>query len=235
MADRYFGSVYLGGRVTREQFNECVELLECCTWEGTDEDGLTLFQECRADDFDPIVEYCENNQIPLSIHWEGLSGEDSQVSYFVGGTRKHYTANARGDVVVDLQDLLKHPSMSVEDYVASLEIPEFPDFEIIDECVFCGLQCTPESGCDAYISNGGSAKGNHPAIEANIRKTISRMQSQGTVGASIACLRLNTPTTGVNIPTEEYEEAFKELAENIAKECRFDLLNDGTWASIMLD
>ena len=56
------------------------------------------------------------------------------------------------------------------------------------------------------------------AIASNIKATITKMRRQGTVGASMACLKQCTPTTGVYGFSEAgYNRAFQEVALVVAK------------------
>lgn len=70
------------------------------------------------------------------------------------------------------------------------------------------------------------------AIDRNVRLTILRMKRQGTVGASVDYLRLNAPTKGVDVHPSQYNSMFAEIAVKIAKQLKFDILDDGTWAAI---
>jgi len=65
---------------------------------------------------------------------------------------------------------------------------------------------------------------NTKPIEQNIDATIKRMKREGTIGASLACLRQNTPTRGVDIPVPLYRDVFDQLAVELAKKHNFKLL-----------
>ena len=60
-------------------------------------------------------------------------------------------------------------------------------------------------------------------LEKNIRQTIDKMKNDGTVGASVACLKQCTPTTGVTMSVLKYHSEFPKVAKTIATKMKFDL------------
>jgi hypothetical protein len=60
------------------------------------------------------------------------------------------------------------------------------------------------------------------------------MKRQGTIGASIDCLRQNTTTKGVDVHPSLYNAMFADIAKKVAKQLKFSILDDGTWAEVDL-
>jgi hypothetical protein len=132
MSDRYYGTVYLGGKVTQEQFARCEELMEFCLDSDLGEDGSGAFIECEASDFNDVAEYCMSNQIALSLHWGASGDQDSYVDYWVDGTKKTFAAAGDGDIAVRLAELQEHPEMTIAEFIAKMDIPDFHAFEIVE-------------------------------------------------------------------------------------------------------
>lgn len=132
MADRFYGTVYLGGKITQEQFDRCEELLEECLDDCIGGDGSGAFVECTESDFQEIVEYCKSNSIALSLHWDAKWEQDSIVEYWVDGIYKQYFAAGDGDIAIRLGELQEHPEMTVAEFIAKMKIPDFPNFEFIE-------------------------------------------------------------------------------------------------------
>jgi hypothetical protein len=132
MADRFYGTVYLGGRLTQEQFDKCKELLEPCLDDELDDDGSGAFIECTCHDFDDIVDFCKSNGIALSLHWDAKWEQDSSVDYWVNGEYKQFFAAGDGDIAVRLAELQEHPEMTIAEFIAKMDIPDFPAFEIVE-------------------------------------------------------------------------------------------------------
>jgi hypothetical protein len=132
MADRFYGTVYLGGKVTQEQFDKCKELLESCLDDELGDDGSGAFIECTESDFVDVVAFCKSESIALSLHWEASHDQGSYVEYWIGGAYKFCDADIEGNIAVRLSDLKAHPEMTIAEFIAKMEIPEFPLFEIIE-------------------------------------------------------------------------------------------------------
>jgi hypothetical protein len=134
MADRFYGTVYLGGKLTQEQFKKCEELLEDCLEHGDElnEDGSASFSECTSSDFQGIVEYCTSNGIALSLHWDAKWEQEANVEYWMDGEYKQFFAAGDGDIAIRLAELQEHPDMTIAEFIAKMQIPEFPTFEIAD-------------------------------------------------------------------------------------------------------
>lgn len=135
MADRFYGTVYLGGKITQEQFNKCEELLEECLDDCIGGDGSGAFVECTESDFQEIVEYCKSNSIALSLHWEASGDQGSYVEYWIKGAYKFYVSDPDGSIAVRMSDLKAHPEMTIAEFIAKMEIPDFPVFEIVESSV----------------------------------------------------------------------------------------------------
>ena len=54
-------------------------------------------------------------------------------------------------------------------------------------------------------------------LEKSIKATITKARKEGTTGMSLACLKQNTPTTGLMCSVPMYHEAFRVAASNVAK------------------
>jgi hypothetical protein len=108
-------------------------LLEECLDDELGDDGSGFFIDCTEESFDGIVDYCKSNSIALCLHWDAKWEQESYVEYWVGGTYKAFFASGDGDVAVRLSQLLEHPSeMTIAEFVAKLEVPDFPLFEIVE-------------------------------------------------------------------------------------------------------
>ena len=57
-------------------------------------------------------------------------------------------------------------------------------------------------------------------LEKNIRAAISKAKKAGTCGMSLACLKANTPTTGLTCSVPVYLAAFDAAAAKVAKSVR---------------
>lgn len=128
MADRFSGSVYIGGEITKEQYEE-VSRLACeagCEHQDFELDGGNYFDECVSDDFRDLIDYCTKNNIALSIHWDAKWEYGASVEYWVDGRHRSYLATNGGDIVARVESMLQYPDMTIKDYVALLDIPEFP-------------------------------------------------------------------------------------------------------------
>ena len=155
--DRFSGTVLLGGKITEEQLADCETILEDID-SDLDTDGLAYFQECTQDDFLSLVEYCKAHGIALAIQWDAKWEYNAQVEYWIDGKYKKFPTDSNGNIVVRVCDLGKHrTSMTMYEYIMSLDIPELPEFSIVEPCEYCGGRCTDDDGCDAYISDGESA------------------------------------------------------------------------------
>lgn len=132
MADRFGGTVYLGGKITQEQFAKCKELLADCLDEEINDDGSSCFVECTTSDFVPVVEYCIAHNIALCLHWEAKYGENSNLEYWIDGNYKLFMADIDGDVAIRLPDLQDYPGMTIAEFIEKLDIPDFPNFELAE-------------------------------------------------------------------------------------------------------
>jgi hypothetical protein len=54
------------------------------------------------------------------------------VDYWVNGEYKQFFAAGDGDIAVRLAELEEHPEMTIAEFIAKMDIPEFPLFEIIE-------------------------------------------------------------------------------------------------------
>ena len=134
MADRFYGTVCLGGKLTQEQFKKCAELLDDCLESGDElnDDGSAAFSECTGSDFRGIVDYCTSNGIALSLHWDAKWEQEANVEYWVDGEYKQFFAAGDGDIAVRLAELKEHSDMTIAEFISKMQIPEFPILEIID-------------------------------------------------------------------------------------------------------
>ncbi len=134
MADRIGGTVYIGGKITQQQFDTCAELLEFVSGEVMDDDGSTSFAECGAEgeEFEEIIEYCKANKIALHIHWQPKWDLGGCIDSWVDGNFKAFHANASGEIMVPFSSLQEHSEKTVAEFLASLDVPDFPLLEIID-------------------------------------------------------------------------------------------------------
>ena len=132
MADRFAGNIQLGGNVSREQFVALTGLLDPLL-DYDLEDGQGEFSESTSSDFVDLVQYCEEQKIPLLIQWDGKYEYGAQCEYWVDGKYHQFDTDTSGSIVVRVEDLDAKSTMSIPEFIASLEIPEFPDFVVLDE------------------------------------------------------------------------------------------------------
>jgi hypothetical protein len=149
MADRFYGDIHIGGRVTREQFKVLCNLADpCLEMEGTiEEDGTASFQECTSEDFADLVTYCEEHKIPLMLQWDGKYEYGPFCEYWINGTYKQFDTDSNGRIVVTVEALHEQrAAMTINEFLASLELPEFPAFELVDAVVG-----TPDATVDTKL------------------------------------------------------------------------------------
>ncbi len=135
MADRFSGSIYVGGRITEKMFSDLEDLLNPLLEGELDYDGYGCFYDCTSSDFDEVIKHCNDNQIALMIQWDAKYEYDAYVTYYMNGKESSYRSNNGGDILVAVSDLEEHPCMFICDYIKKLEIPNFPNLEIIDAAV----------------------------------------------------------------------------------------------------
>lgn len=163
MADRFYGSVDIGGNVTEEHFDKLSEMLdELC--EDYGDCGSWNFAENAPNDFREVIDYCIEKKIALCITWEGKWEYDACADFWIDGKHQVFMTDHSGSIAVKLENMrqesIEVPQITLAQYISSLNIPDFPELQIIDSeevCEYCGNKCTDENGCDAHISEGGSA------------------------------------------------------------------------------
>lgn len=134
MADRFSGSFCIGGKVTRKQLRKLSSILDLSIGYDLSEDNTGgNFDECTASDFSDAIKFCQENDIAISVHWQSKYGEDSVMEIHAKGKSSTYLASIDGEICIRLSDLCEHEDVLIKDYIASLEIPEFPDLELIDD------------------------------------------------------------------------------------------------------
>ncbi len=132
MADRFSGTLALGGKVTEEQMDDIERLLdECIAMEYMAEDGSMFFNECVQDDFSSVIEYCQKNNIPVCLHWEPKYEFHGELEFWIDGKYRSYQSNADREIVVTLEHLEQDTSLTVAEFIAKLDVPEFPPFEVV--------------------------------------------------------------------------------------------------------
>jgi len=135
VADKYSGTIRIGGSVTEEELEKIQGLFEQCLDFLSDgelrENGTGDFVECEENAFKKVIAFCNRQNIALSLVWHKKRGADSVVEYWLAGSHKEYLANCDGDVVVKLSDLESHTDTSVADFIEELEVPVFPPFELV--------------------------------------------------------------------------------------------------------
>ena len=67
-----------------------------------------------------------------AMHWEASGDQGSYVEYWIGGAYKFYVADLEGNIAVRMSDLKAHPEMTIAEFIARMDIPEFPLFEIVE-------------------------------------------------------------------------------------------------------
>ena len=132
MADRFSGDVMIGGKISKSVFSRIEDLL-LPLLEGDLEDGCGIFTECAYGDFDGVRLYCVKHNIALAIYWDAKWEYNAVVEFHVGGRSCEFITNSNGQVVVSVDELESNKHLSIPDFIASLEIPEFPELEVVDE------------------------------------------------------------------------------------------------------
>ena len=131
MADRFYGKIHIGGKITRSQFEKIHDLCDCVT-EGEFDGGTAVFLECLPEDFEELIRYCEEEKIALSLSWDRYD-EDGMVEYWINGEHSSYLTDSYGEICIRLSDLLEHEDVFIGDYLKTLCIPVFPSFELVDD------------------------------------------------------------------------------------------------------
>jgi hypothetical protein len=132
MADRFSGEITLGGKIARERLERCKELLCGCLESEMDDTGQGLFNECVSNDFEELVKYCLSNDIALCIQWYQKYEYGAQIQFWVDGKHKCFATNTEDEIVVALEELQSNSELTVADFISQLDIPEFPDLEIVE-------------------------------------------------------------------------------------------------------
>jgi hypothetical protein len=138
MADRYYGTLAIGGPVTPGQFAQCNLLVDDCLEynEGIGENGWAYFRECTSENFKGLIEYCVAERIALSIQWDADHGCDAIVQYWLDGQLSEFTTDSNGNVVVLTDELFakskEKPELTITEYLETLGLPTFPDFSIVE-------------------------------------------------------------------------------------------------------
>jgi len=135
VADKYSGTIRIGGSVTEEELEKIQALIERCLDPLSDgelrENGTGDFVECEESDFKKVIAFCDRQNIALALVWHKKQGADSVVEYWLAGSHKEYLANCNGDVVVKISDLELKTDTLVADFIAELEVPVFPPFKLV--------------------------------------------------------------------------------------------------------
>jgi hypothetical protein len=61
-------------------------------------------------------------------------------------------------------------------------------------------------------------------LTTNITATIRKMKKNGTIGASLACLKQNVSTRGLMCSVSEYNERFPIIAKIVANQNHFEII-----------
>jgi hypothetical protein len=135
MADRFNGTVSLGGPITQEQYERCLELIELEMEPCLDDNGSAPFQDCTKEDFAALVKYCEEQKIALMLEWDGDDIIVDFVEYWIDGKHQQFNTDSFGRIAISVSDLKakakEAPQMTIEKYVDAMDIPEFPELQII--------------------------------------------------------------------------------------------------------
>lgn len=138
MADRFHGTVAIGGQITQEQYARCLELLDpCLEFEGElEDDGSAAFSECTEEDFAELVQYCEEQKIALTLQWDAKWDFGSYVEYWIDSKHQQFDTDSSGRIVVSVSDLTaqssEFPEMTIKHYIDAMDIPEFPELLITE-------------------------------------------------------------------------------------------------------
>jgi|694.fasta_scaffold16366_14 hypothetical protein len=134
MADRFSGSVYIGGKVTQEQLEKIECLLSPCLEGDLGDDGFGYFYECTQSDFNDTVAYCIEIGASILIQRDTRYELDGHVEYYTPNGIAMFNATQSGRILIPLDQLeARDPSTTIEEFIRSLEIPSFPDLEIVGE------------------------------------------------------------------------------------------------------
>lgn len=136
MADRFYGTVYIGGRINLLQQRTLEQLLEPLK-EFEDqrlEDGWR-FQDCVSSDFEPLRDYCISQDIPLAISWDAKWEFGACIEYYIRGEKRQFNCSPEEEIVVTEQYLRARQHMSGKEILDELAIPDFPDLELEEEVV----------------------------------------------------------------------------------------------------
>lgn len=129
MADRFAGTVRIGGKITHAQKTALLQILEEMRMYDVDELDDFNFQECVCEDFEPLRDYCIAQNIPLTVEWFGHYDQQAYVEYYINGAESVFECNASSEIVITESYLQERQHMFVKDVLDGLGIPDFPALE----------------------------------------------------------------------------------------------------------
>ena len=135
MSDRFSGSVSVYGKVTEEQFSELNAVLnELGNFEDDGMETLSgYFSDCDGRDFEAIKLLVSTTDLWLVIQWTGHYEYSSFVEYYHKDLHWVFDCDNDGHLQVAIDKLQESSSMTVEDFLKTLDIPELPEFELIED------------------------------------------------------------------------------------------------------
>lgn len=132
MSDRFNGDVIIGGRMSEAVFSRAEDLL-LPLLEGDLDDGAGIFYECNGNDFNQVRTYCRDHGVALAIYWDAKYEYGPSVEFLIGGKSQSFDTDSNGRIIISVDELESSKHLSIPEFIASLDIPEFPSLEIIDE------------------------------------------------------------------------------------------------------
>lgn len=130
MADRFCGTVRLGGTITEQQLKECDKLLDLLTEQQIAQDGETRFFECIEEDFSEFIVYCTKHGIAVNLVWEPKYEIGGKSEYWIDGKYKIFEVSSDGKILVSIDELKESEHTTIQDFITSMEIPDFPLFSV---------------------------------------------------------------------------------------------------------
>lgn len=135
MGNRFYGNITIGGQVTKEQLKALIALVDTLLeMDGTlEKNGQASFHECNSEDFADLIQYVEEQKIALQLYWDAGHECDAHCEVWLNGKYKQFNTDGEGNIVVRVSDLEEHENMFICDFIKSLDIPDFPAFELIED------------------------------------------------------------------------------------------------------
>lgn len=132
MADRFSGDVMIGGKISGTVFVSIKDMLDFLE-DDLDDDGTGVFCECTGSDFTDLRAYCKEKGVALAIYWDAKWEYGATVEFHIDGKEYNFDTDSNGRIVITVDELESNKHLSIQQFIDSLEIPEFPELEVVND------------------------------------------------------------------------------------------------------